>query len=196
MQFNDAALARTIGGGGSQGAPTPANATGGRGNSSPWTQRSRGNRGGQGRQHGGNGGADRNQLHAEIAAKLPGMGKEAVIDITSCDADKIIRAFEEISNYIGSNIEDVGHQIQQAFISGEHHDWTATRPQDPHRLMVRVKAEDDSDGKMVPIDPKLVDEYDIISYETTVKNTQFVKSRQPQPLNMVQINYVGITTKY
>ena len=98
------------------------------------------------------------------------MGKEAVIDITSCDADKIIRAFEEISNYIGSNIEDVGHQIQQAFISGEHHDWTATRPQDPHKLMVRVKAEDDSDGKMVPIDPKLVNEYDIISYETTAKN--------------------------
>ena len=168
MQFNDAALARTTGGGGGQGAPTPSTTTGSRGSSSPWTQRSRGNRGGQGRQHGGNGGADRNQLHADIAAKLPGIGKEAVIDITSCDADKILRAFEEISNYIGSNIHDVGHQVQQAFTSGMHYNWTANRPPDPRKL--RVKSESDPDGDPVLIDPALVDNWDIISYEATAKN--------------------------
>ena len=40
------------------------------------------------------------------------MGKEAVININSCDANKIIRVFEEIGNFIGSNIDRVGNQVQ------------------------------------------------------------------------------------
>ena len=122
MQFNDAVLGRTVGGRGGQGAPTPLNNAGSRGTSSLWTQRSRVNRGGHGRQHGGRGGPNRNQLHADIAVKLPGIGKEAVVDITSCDADKILQVFEEISNYIGSNIHDVGYQVQQTFTLGIHYD--------------------------------------------------------------------------
>ena len=53
-------------------------------------------------------------------------GKEAVVDITSYDEDKILRAFEEISNYTGSNVHDVGHHVQQAFTAGVHYDWTVT----------------------------------------------------------------------
>ena len=48
------------------------------------------------------------------------MGKKAVIDINSCDADKILRAFEEIGNYIASKANEAGHQVQQAFTSGTH----------------------------------------------------------------------------
>ena len=59
-------------------------------------------------------------MHADIVAKLIGIGKEAVTDINSCDADKILQAFEEIGNYIGSNVNEVGHQVQQAFTSGTH----------------------------------------------------------------------------
>ena len=91
-----------------------------------------------------------------------------MVDITSCDADKILRAFEEISNYIGSNIHDVGHQVQLAFTSGVHYDWTATRPPDPRKL--QIKSKNDPGGTLVTINPNLVDSWDIISYEATAKN--------------------------
>ena len=55
------------------------------------------------------GGVDKNQYHKDIAAKLSGIGKEAVIDVNLCDAKKILRAFEEIGNFMGSNIYGVGH---------------------------------------------------------------------------------------
>ena len=69
-----------------------------------------------------------------------------MVDITSCDVDKILRAFEEIFNYIGSNIHDIGHQIQQTFTSGVHYDWTATRPPDQRKL----KVEPENDRSATP----------------------------------------------
>ena len=89
QQYSDVALRKTIGGGGGQGVPTPS-AAGSRGSSSLWTQLLRGNRGGQGRQHGAGVGVEKNQQHADIAVKLPGMGEEAVIDINSCGTVRII----------------------------------------------------------------------------------------------------------
>ena len=168
MQFNDAALGRTNRGGGGQGAPTPPNNTGSRGTPSPWTQRLRRNQGGQRRQHGSGNGTDITQLHADIAAKLPGIGKKAVANITSCNADKSLRVLKEISKYIGSNIQDVYHQVQLVFTSGVHYYWTATRLPDPRKL--QVKSENDLGGDLVTINPNLVDSWDIISYEVTARN--------------------------
>ena len=66
-----------------------------------------------GRKQGAGGRADRNQQHVDIALKLPGIGKEAVIDINSYN--------EEIGNYISYNVNKVGHQVQHAFTSGTHY---------------------------------------------------------------------------
>ena len=63
--------------------------------------------------------------------KLPGMGKEVVIDINSCGTDRILQAFEEIGNYIGSNVDGVGHQVQQVFSLGTHYNWASVEPEDP-----------------------------------------------------------------
>ena len=67
------------------------------------------------------------------------MGKEAVIDINSCNADKILQVFEEIGNYIGSNANEVSHQVQQAFTSQNHYDWLAAIPVGPQELQVKTK---------------------------------------------------------
>ena len=59
-----------------------------------------------------------------------------MIDVKSLyDADKILRASEEIVNFAGSNVNGVGHQVQQVFLSGVHHDWTAAEPNDPWEKM-------------------------------------------------------------
>ena len=102
MQYSDAALRKTIRGGGGHVAPTPS-AAGSRGTSSPWVQRLRGNRGCQRCQQGASDRVDKNHHHTGISAKLPGIGREAVIDVNSCDAKKILCVFEEIGNFIGSN---------------------------------------------------------------------------------------------
>ena len=52
-------------------------------------------------------------------AKLPDVGNEAVIDINSCDANKILCSFEKIGNFIESNVNGVGHQVQLAFLMGK-----------------------------------------------------------------------------
>ena len=56
------------------------------------------------------------------ALKLCGTGKDAVIDIYSCDADKIQRVFKEILNYAGINMEGgISHYIQRALNTREHY---------------------------------------------------------------------------
>ena len=67
---------------------------------------------------------------------LPGVRKEAVIDINLCDANKILHVFEEIGNFIGSNVNWVDHQVQQAFIIGVHYDWVAAEPRNPWEKML------------------------------------------------------------
>ena len=89
-------------------------------------------------------------------------------NITSCNADKSLRVLKEISKYIGSNIQDVYHQVQLVFTSGVHYYWTATRLPDPRKL--QVKSENDLGGDLVTINPNLVDSWDIISYEVTARN--------------------------
>ena len=67
-------------------------------------------------------GGVRDQIREARVLKLPGIDKEAVVDINSCDAGKIQGAFEEISNYAGSNMDGgVVCYIQHALNTGEHY---------------------------------------------------------------------------
>ena len=54
-----------------------------------------------------------------------------MVDINSCDTDKILHAFKEIGNFIGSNNDGFGYQVQQAFLVGVYYDWVAAETQDP-----------------------------------------------------------------
>ena len=63
--------------------------------------------------------------------KLPGVGKETVIDFNLCGANKILRTFEEIGKPIRSNANGVGHQVHQVFLTGVYYDWVAAEPHDP-----------------------------------------------------------------
>ena len=54
-----------------------------------------------------------------------------MVDVNSCDANKILRAFEKIGNFIGLNANGVSHQVQRAFLSGVHYNWVAEEPNDP-----------------------------------------------------------------
>lgn len=118
-------------------------------------------------------------------AKLPGMGKEAVIDINLCDADKILRAFEEIGNFIGFNVDGVGHQVQQVFTTGAHYDWVVAEPKDPREKMVKVKAKNkDNDEQFVCVKPEDIPSLYIVTFEVQVKNHA-----------LKGIKYVGLCVK-
>ena len=74
----------------------------------------------------------RPKTHQALALKLPGIGKEAVIDINSCDSDKIQRALEEMSNYIGTNTYGgIGHCIQRSLDTRENYPFADEAPHDP-----------------------------------------------------------------
>ena len=109
-------------------------------------------------------------MHADIVAKLIGIGKEAVTDINSCDADKILRAFENIRNYIGSNGNEVGHQVQQAFTSGTHYDWAAMVPPEPRELMIKTEPKGGREPTLTKVAPKDASQFSIISFEAQAKN--------------------------
>ena len=104
-------------------------------------------------------------------AKLTGMGKEAAININSCDADKIIRAFKEIGNFMGSNIDGFGHQVQQAFTMRVQYDCVAAEPKDPQQRMVKVEAKNkDDEEQFVHVKPEVVPSLSIVTFEVQAKN--------------------------
>ena len=72
-----------------------------------------------------------------------------MIDINLCNADKILSVFEEIGNFIGSNIDGVGHQVQQVFLSGVYYDWVVAEPTDPWENMPAAV------GEVVPARAKI-----------------------------------------
>ena len=131
INYSAAAL-KSIDGCGGHGAPTH-NSTG-RGiaflaNSIPNRQR-------QARQdhHQGLGGdqeqtRDAREAHA---LKLSRIGKEAVININSYNTNKIQRAFEEILNYVGTNMDRrVAYLIHHALNTGVYYPFNTEVPTDP-----------------------------------------------------------------
>ena len=81
--------------------------------------------------------------------KLPGISKEAVIGINSCDGDKIQRAFGEISNYVGTNMDgEVAHYIQCDLDTRENYPFEDKIPPDPS-ISVMINTESVKETKEI-----------------------------------------------
>ena len=76
-------------------------------------------------------GGGRDLTYQVLTLKLIGIENGAAIKINSCDANKFVRAFEEMSDYIGTNMDGVGYYVQQAPTTGEHHPFANEAPHGP-----------------------------------------------------------------
>ena len=75
---------------------------------------------------------DQDQTREPHALKLPRIGKYSLISINSCDVDKIQRAFEEISKYVGTNMYGgVSHYSQRALNTRDHYHFDDEAQLDP-----------------------------------------------------------------